>query len=265
MKPLIMFVDDEPSILKSFQRLFRDSPYEVLTLPDPVTALERLKTVAPDIIVSDYRMPGMDGVTFLQAAAEKSPDAVRILLTGYADVGTAQEAINDAHVYRFLTKPWNDIELVNTIQSALYSAEERQRKAAETEAEQESNKLLKTINEELQVKLRQQAGFSVTQERQLKAQLGATARGLLTALAQRFPQSCRTDENVAFAVGQTVELAGEHWLRDTAILTGWMHEIGLLADNDQNRSYMAARNDVRFAQLGARILEASNFPPKVAS
>jgi len=91
----ILFVDDEQNILRAITRLFLDEPYELLTAPSGVEGLALLRE-RPDIgvIVSDQRMPGMSGAEFLEQSRTLVPDAVRIVLTGYADVTAAMDAIN---------------------------------------------------------------------------------------------------------------------------------------------------------------------------
>ncbi|MFZ5585241.1 MAG: HD domain-containing phosphohydrolase [Thermodesulfobacteriota bacterium] len=101
----ILFVDDDPNILASFLRQLRKR-FNVDTALGAAKAFELLKAQGPyAVIVSDFKMPGMDGVELLGRVREKSPDTVRILLTGYADVDTAIRAVNEGNIFRLLTKP----------------------------------------------------------------------------------------------------------------------------------------------------------------
>lgn len=124
----ILIVDDENSILKSLHRLLSlthcfggDKAYRLTvdTFTSPEDALERARRTAYDLVLSDYRMPGMDGVQFLKAFRELQPDAARLILSGYADLNGLIGAINEAGISRFLSKPWNDYELVAAIGQAL--------------------------------------------------------------------------------------------------------------------------------------------------
>lgn len=115
----ILFVDDEPNVLKSLKRLFIDTDYKILTASGGEEGLEKLKEREVDLVISDYRMPQMNGVQFLHAVKEQYPDTIRIILSGYADVAAIVEAINDGQVYKFLAKPWNEQELFTTIRRAL--------------------------------------------------------------------------------------------------------------------------------------------------
>lgn len=124
----VMLVDDEPNILKALRRLLSTTPcaYDGATYPltleiheSPLEALERARHTAFDLFMADYRMPRMNGVEFLKAVREIQPGAARLVLSGYADLNGLIGAINDAQIYRFLAKPWNDYELVSAIAQAL--------------------------------------------------------------------------------------------------------------------------------------------------
>ena len=117
--PKILIVDDEENILNSLKRLFRKENYHILTVLSGEEGLEVLDQHEVDLIISDLKMPFMDGVEFLALAKEKNPNALRIMLTGHADLKSVIEAIDKGEVYRFLLKPWNDDELKMTIKQAL--------------------------------------------------------------------------------------------------------------------------------------------------
>ena len=105
MSDKILFVDDDSNLLASFQRQLRNR-FTVEISPDGQHGLESITRQGPyAAIVSDFRMPGMDGVQFLSRAREVAPDSVRMLLTGYADMQTAIEAVNQGNIFRLLTKP----------------------------------------------------------------------------------------------------------------------------------------------------------------
>ncbi|MRR58750.1 MAG: response regulator [Deltaproteobacteria bacterium] len=115
-----LFVDDEENILKSLRRLLADEDMEVLTATSGEQGLEILRSNGDiGLIVSDQRMPGLTGVDFLREARDIAPDALRIMLTGYADISATIDAINKGGTYRYISKPWDDEELVMTIREAL--------------------------------------------------------------------------------------------------------------------------------------------------
>lgn len=124
----ILIVDDEDSILKSLKRLLRLAPcsyggktftLEVDSFNSPLAALEAAKTDEFDLFLSDYRMPGMDGIEFLKAAKAIQPDAARLILSGYADLNALVRAVNEVGIERFIGKPWNDYDLMSAIGQAL--------------------------------------------------------------------------------------------------------------------------------------------------
>jgi putative nucleotidyltransferase with HDIG domain len=111
MADCILIVDDEQNILNAVKRLFSADPLTVLTALNAAEGMEMMKQQAVSVIVSDNMMPGINGIEFLEWAKNYSPDSMRILMTGYADLHAAINAINRAGVFRFMTKPWDDTEL----------------------------------------------------------------------------------------------------------------------------------------------------------
>lgn len=119
MKSAVLLVDDEESILNSLRRLLRSQPYEVVLATSGAQALEIMATRPIDLVMSDARMPGMDGATLLAEVHRLYPTTSRILLTGYADLTTIIKAINDGQIHRYISKPWNDEELQLVLQQTL--------------------------------------------------------------------------------------------------------------------------------------------------
>lgn len=124
----ILLVDDEPGVLSALRRLLAITPcvwngcafpIAVECFSEPGEALTRARYAKVDLFIADYRMPGMNGVEFLRAVKQIQPDAARMILSGYADLNGLIGAINDAQIYRFLSKPWNDYELVSAVAQAL--------------------------------------------------------------------------------------------------------------------------------------------------
>jgi len=115
----ILLVDDERNVINAIARVLLDEPYEILTAESGAAALDLMNRREVDLIISDHRMPGMTGVEFLKKARSRQPSAVRIMLSGYADTNAALEAINEAGIYQFLVKPWDDKELIHSIVKAL--------------------------------------------------------------------------------------------------------------------------------------------------
>ena len=117
-RPILMVVDDEPEVLRSLHDLFRRE-YRVLTFERGSEALAKLEEVDPPVILSDQRMPELSGVEFLRRAKAARPDAVRLLMTGYADIKAVIDAINEGNVFRYLTKPSEPDELIAVVRQAV--------------------------------------------------------------------------------------------------------------------------------------------------
>ena len=111
----VLFVDDEQNILSAVKRMLISDPICVLTATSALEGMELVKSNTVAVIVSDNMMPGMNGIDFLTWTKAVSPDSVRILMTGYADLRAAIDAINRGEVFRFITKPWDDMELRQTV------------------------------------------------------------------------------------------------------------------------------------------------------
>lgn len=115
----LLFVDDERNILSALRRIFRNDGYLILTAESGAEALKLLEEHDVSVIVSDQRMPNMNGAELLTESKMVAPHAIRILLTGYSDMDDAVKSINDGQIFRYLTKPWDDRELKFAVLQAL--------------------------------------------------------------------------------------------------------------------------------------------------
>jgi DNA-binding NtrC family response regulator len=143
----LLFLDDEPSVLNALKRSMRKEGYEVFICTEPEDALRMIKENQIDIVVSDHLMPSMTGTEFLALAARLHPHVFRVMLTGQADVDVAIRSINEGHVHRFLTKPWDDAQLKFVLRDAAREIEMK-RKAAQREAEGPEPKRLRSIQKD---------------------------------------------------------------------------------------------------------------------
>ena len=144
-KPKVLLVDDEESILNSLRRLLRGQPYDVLLATSGAQALEIMAQQPIDLVMSDARMPNMDGATLLALIHQHYPDTVRIMLTGYADPSAIIKAINDGQIHRYISKPWHDEEMLLVLRQSLayqHSERERLRLVQETWDQNQELKLL---------------------------------------------------------------------------------------------------------------------------
>lgn len=115
----LMLVDDEPNVLKALNRCIARIDYEIEFYQEPAEALRRAQTCVFDLVISDYRMPHMNGVEFLKELRELQPDCARLILSGYTDLNALLAAINEVQIYRFVSKPWQETELRLVIEQAL--------------------------------------------------------------------------------------------------------------------------------------------------
>ena len=141
-QPVILVVDDEEMVLVSIKSfLMLETEYEVITCNGPQQGIEVAKQRTIDLVISDYLMPEIDGISFLLQVKLLQPHTIRILLTGYADKENAIKAINDVGLYQYIEKPWQNADLALVIKNGLekrFLIERLQQKIREVQAAQES-------------------------------------------------------------------------------------------------------------------------------
>ena len=118
-------VDDEKNVASALQRLFQLDGYHVLTAESANEGFELLASNHVSIVISDQRMPVMNGTEFLSRVKELYPDIVRIMLTAHADLDSVTDAVNNGAVYKFLNKPWDDDVIRNKVKEAFTYYESR--------------------------------------------------------------------------------------------------------------------------------------------
>ena len=164
-KNVLLFVDDEANILAALKRVFRKSGYEIHTASSGQEGLEILEQLPVDLVMSDQRMPGMTGVEFLKKVKELYPHTIRIVLSGYSEIGTITSAINEGEVFRFVSKPWNDEELKQTIEHSLEQRKLRKQNELLLKKVSEQNEKLRILNEDLERLVRERTGeLAMTQK-----------------------------------------------------------------------------------------------------
>lgn len=146
----VLCVDDEKNILNSLKRLLRKEDYHILTASSGQEALKILNGNEVHIVITDQRMPAMSGTEFLARVKEDFPDAIRIILTGYTDVGSITDSINKGNVYKFFLKPWNNQNLKLEIRQAIDQYDLIQDNKRLHEKVYKQNDELKRINENLE-------------------------------------------------------------------------------------------------------------------
>lgn len=151
MNHTIMIVDDEGNVLRALNRDFRQEPYGV-TLAS--SAEEGLKLIeageTPSVVISDERMPGMNGSEFLREVRNRLPDSIRIILTGHGDLESAITAINEGEIYRYILKPWSSDDLRLLVRHCIERFELVQQNRELTEALEEKNTELNELSKVLE-------------------------------------------------------------------------------------------------------------------
>lgn len=149
-KPKIICVDDEPFILSSLTRLMRNE-YEVITAESGMVALEKVRQI-PSIGVAlvDQRMPEMSGAELLEKMTMEFPDIVKIVLTGYTDIGALVDSVNKGEIFRYIQKPWDSDLLKTAVSSALKRYNDNIQSRQLRASLQLTEEKLKKVMEELQ-------------------------------------------------------------------------------------------------------------------
>jgi response regulator RpfG family c-di-GMP phosphodiesterase len=238
--PTLLCVDDEPNILSSLRRLFRPAGYRVLLAESGAQGLEVLEKEAVDLVISDMRMPEMNGAQFLAQVRARWPDTMRLLLTGYSDIQSIQDAINCGEIYRYITKPWEDGDILLVVRHALERRGLEQEKLRLETLTLRQNEELKTLNQSLEAKVE-------ARTRQLKAEHDATmaANGklktnfvttikifssMIELRAHNQPGHARLVADLARQIAVRMELDG----RDSQdiFIAALLHDIGKIGFSD---------------------------------
>jgi response regulator RpfG family c-di-GMP phosphodiesterase len=236
----ILFVDDEENVLRSLKRLFMSEDYTVLTALSGPDGLAVLKEVEVPVIVSDQRMPIMTGAEFLEKSRELSPDSVRIILTGYADVEAAIGAINRGGAYRYVSKPWNDNELLLVIKDAFDKYRLVKENKYLTELTIQQNGELKKWSTELEFYVQQHTIELTNQNKELK-KLNAKLKnnvsevlGSLSGLIELRNRSMRNHSNNVALLSKSIaeEIGLTSPETETIAVGAQLHDIGKIGAPD---------------------------------
>ncbi|HTY03581.1 MAG TPA: HD domain-containing phosphohydrolase [Rhodocyclaceae bacterium] len=244
----LLFVDDEASILSSLKRLFRPHGYKILTAGGGAEGLAVLEKEHVDLVVSDMRMPEMDGAHFLEQVRDRWPQVVRILLTGYADVGSTIAAINRGEIYRYVSKPWDDNEIVLTVRDAL----ERKRLEAEnlrlSDLTARQNEELKALNAGLEQKVTERTAALKHANELLQQGFMMTVRTFSSLIELRGGRLAGHGRRVAEhskALAQSMGLSQAD--QQDILLAGLLHDIGKISlpDNLLDKPFAALAGEAR--------------------
>ena len=243
-KKTVLCVDDEPGILSALKRALRSRDVAVITATSGEQALEFMAELPIDLVISDMRMPGMDGAQLLERICSDWPDTVRILLTGYSDMAATILAVNRGRIFRYLQKPWEEQELVESVREGLELRQRLKDEARLLSMGAVQSEQLRQLNDELQ---------------QLQEQHAADRRNSDSARQRHYLQSVKVLTNLLevrctglFEHGRRVaalarDLARSMELPSEAVLdvfvAGLLHDVGLIGLSDE----LLARLDGRGA------------------
>ena len=262
----VLFVDDEVNILRAVQRLLRNEPCRVLTASRGVEALDLLTSDAAQVVVSDQRMPEMNGVELLLAVRDRHPDAVRMMLTGYTEMNVAVEAINHGEIYRLITKPWNDDELKATLRQAFDHYDLKSEIRRLNQVTREQNLRLQDMNRTLEAKVRDRTKQLADKNQELRIGYVQTIRALAEAVDAKDSYTRGHSERVgvyASKLGRELGLPRE--LIERIYISGLLHDVGKIGVRDSiitkpDRLTPEEYEEIkRHPEIGARILQPVAF------
>jgi|GEM_PF-1023615 len=237
--PDILFVDDELPVLRAMKRLARHKTWNIHCASCAEEGLQILAETPMTVVVSDMRMPGMDGAEFLTRVRKLQPNSERVLMTGYADVQALEKVVNDAKIFNFLPKPWDDKVLMSVISNAIHVQQsERERERLEqltTDQNRRLGKIALSLNGRVKEKdIEVTQALSLLEIEHKRAQNRTT--DLLKAISHLLSLSGKGDGFGGFVVDTVVAIAEALDMPKGQIeqlrLAGLLHNIGSLALSD---------------------------------
>jgi len=216
----VLIVDDDELILRALGRVLEGAGFEVRSYVSPEEALANLESDRPTVIVSDYMMPGLDGISFLKQARARLPGAARVLCTAAEDFNVALQAVNSGEVYRIIAKPWHQQELVTDIAQAAEASRLRRENERLTGEVQRQNERLREINLRL--------------EEMVRDRTQALLEGLIAALDYRDAETQWHSRRVSLYARRLAQQLGVEEPELTTIEHGaLLHDIGKIGVRDR--------------------------------
>ncbi|HEX7415719.1 MAG TPA: HD domain-containing phosphohydrolase [Smithellaceae bacterium] len=276
----ILIVDDEESILSAFKRILADEDYEIHTARNGLEGLNKLRAAQKpfSLIISDQRMPVMNGVQFFTQAKDIFPDAVRILLTGYADTEAIIDAINKGGVHLYFTKPWREEELLFHIKQSLSKTELLVENKRLAELIKKQNEELLDLNKTLKEKIEEKTSALLARAEELKASyekaqmiLDGTVKTMSKIVETRDPYTSGHEAQVAII---SCKIAKEMGLSENQIeainVAATLHDIGKISVPSEILTKPGHLSDLEMeiikthCQVAYDILKTIKFPYPVA-
>jgi len=234
---MVLCVDDEPNVVSALARVFHRERYRVLTATSAKEALGILEREPVNVVLSDMRMPGMDGAAFLEEVYLRWPRMARILLTGYNDLNAAVAAINRGEIFRYLFKPWDDDEMRLTVRQALERQEVEEERRNRHDMARRRVATLAVSNDDLEDRVAERTEELRRAEASLRRAHNALEAAYITTV-RLFASLAETGVDPARGHGRRVaddaQLAALKLGFDTmstrdVLFAGLLHEIGRVA------------------------------------
>jgi response regulator RpfG family c-di-GMP phosphodiesterase len=244
----LLFVDDEANVLKSLRRLFHNESYTTYFAASGAEGLELLRQNSIDLIISDMRMPEMNGAEFLAEAFTHWPDTIRILLTGYADMQSTIDAVNKGRIYNYCNKPWNDDELKLLVRNAVEQKRLREERDRLSEIVLQQNIDLKELNEHLEEKVEQRT-----------EQLKSAMQHLDLAnknLDKQYVESIKAFSRI-IEMRHGIKSGQSKYIAETALLVA--HKMGVKAEQRKDIFYAGLLIQIGKMSLPYTLLEKSYY------
>lgn len=262
----VLFIDDEVNILKAIQRLLRHENMRVLCASRASEALEMLRGTPAQVVVSDQRMPEMNGVDLLSAIRDRYPDVIRMMLTGYTEMDIAVEAINRGEIYRLITKPWNDEELKAILRQAFDHYDLKQEIKRLNQVTREQNFKLQDMNRNLEAKVRERTKQVAASHQELRTAYVQTIRALAEAVDAKDSYTRGHSERVGvYASKITREMSFPKEFIERVYIAGVLHDVGKIGIPDAIITKPATLTIEEYEEIqkhpgiGAKILEPVEF------
>lgn len=240
----VLCVDDEANILSALKRVLRAADYQVVTASDAAQALGLLAQAPIDVIVSDMRMPGMDGAALLEQVRHRWPGVARLLLTGHADMDATVAAINRGRICGYLHKPWDEHELLGALAQATQRIGLEREKARLEARIRDQNEQLRTLNQDLEHRVEARTTELKLAHEKIQRNYLKSIKVFSNLLELRGGQTaghCRRVAEVARDIARKMGLPEDQVLQ--IFVAGLLHDIGLIGLPDRVVSRPVQRLD----------------------
>ena len=230
----ILLVDAEAGIIASLKRVLSEIDAEILSALSGEEGLKLLSEQDVDLIISDQRMPNMTGTEFLAQSRESQPDAVRILLTGYADIDAVVGAINEGAIAYYFNKPWDNDLLLSRVEESLELSDMRSQNRHLLKLTQEQNDELKDMNSSLEERVEEQTCEIRQSHQELIDSFMQTIKAFSTMLELRFDAAGSHSQRVGALIKRLVKsLDLSQAETQDIVVAAYLHDIGKISIPDK--------------------------------